>query len=101
MGKERMEMTVKLQVTVPQALALQAMFKHWNRLANMGSSRMVGFYVDGDGDFHPKCECSFSEPVPDLTPEIEKAAAIEGRSGRKDDVDFDFDGVGWILSGQA
>jgi hypothetical protein len=36
-------MTVKMQVTPAQALALQAMFKHWNRLASWGSSRMIGF----------------------------------------------------------
>lgn len=47
---ERLEMTVKMQVTPAQALALQAMFQHWNRLASWGSSRMIGFFVDGDED---------------------------------------------------
>jgi hypothetical protein len=60
---EQIEMTVKMQVTEPQALALQAMFNHWNRLASWGSSRMIGFYADGDGDFNPKCVVSFSAPV--------------------------------------
>ena len=39
-----------MQVTTSQALALQAMFTHWNKLATWGGSRMIGFYVDGDGN---------------------------------------------------
>ena len=92
---ERIEMTVKMQVTVPQALALQAMFKHWNRLAGWGSSRMIGFYVDGDGNFKPKCECSFSEPVPELTEELEKAAIVSDDGHGT--LNFDFDGPAWKL----
>ena len=92
---ERLEMTVKMQVTTAQALALQAMFKHWNRLAGQGSSRMIGFFADGDGNFKPKCEMVFSEPLPELTDDLEKAAIVsdDGNGTR----DFDFDGVAWRL----
>ncbi len=88
---ERLEMTVKMQVTPAQALALQAMFKHWDQLANCGSSRMIGFFVDGDGNFKPKCDVTFSAPLPELTEELEKAAVTsdDGNGARN----FDFDGV--------
>lgn len=92
---ERLEMIVQMQVTVPQALALQAMFKHWNSLASMGSSRMIGFYADGDGNFKPKCQWHYSAPVPELTPELEQAAACKSDGNMT--VDFDYDGVAWKL----
>jgi len=89
-------MTVKMQVTVPQALALQAMFKHWNRLAGWGSSRMIGFFVDGDGNFKPKCECTFSANVPELTDELEKKTIVSDDGNGT--LNFDFDSVSWALS---
>lgn len=93
---KRLEMTVTMQVTPAQALALQAMFTHWNRLASWGSSRMIGFYVDGDGNFKPECEMAFSEPLPELTDELAKAAiASDDGNGA---VNFDFDGVAWKLT---
>lgn len=95
---DRLEMTVKMQVTAPQALALQAMFKHWNQLASWGSSRMIGFYVDGDGNFKPHCEMAFSKPLPSLTADLEAAAVVadDGNGTRN----FDFDGIAWKLRGQ-
>ncbi|HMW85390.1 MAG TPA: hypothetical protein PLY42_11645 [Nitrospira sp.] len=92
---ERLEMTVKMQVTPAQALALQAMFQHWNRLASWGSSRMIGFFVDGDGNFKPRCDIAFSEPLPVLTDELAKAA-IASDDGHGT-LNFDFDGVAWRL----
>ncbi len=92
---ERLEMTVKMKVTPAQALALQAMFKHWNKLAGWGCSRMIGFFVDGDGNFKPKCEMAFSEPLPELTDELAKAA-IASDDGHGT-LNFDFDGVAWRL----
>lgn len=86
----RITMTVTMQVTVPQALALQAMFQHWNRLASMGSSRDVSFYVDGDGNFKPRCEVAFNEPVPELTEELAQLALVREHT-------FDFDAVAWKL----
>lgn len=99
MSTERVKMTVEMDVTVPQGLALQAMFKQWNRLASMGSSRMVAFYVDGDGNFKPKCSTSFSEEMPELTEELEKAACVckDDYPQRITQFQFDFDPVAWKL----
>ena len=33
-----------------------AMLKYMQHLGGMGSSRVVAFYADGDGDFRPKFE---------------------------------------------
>ena len=92
---ERIEMTVKMQVTPAQALTLQAMFNHWNRLAGWGSSRMIGFFVDGDGNFKPKCEIDFSETLPELTEELTKAAIVSDDGNGT--LSFDFDGIAWKL----
>lgn len=98
----RLKMTVTFEVTAAQALGLQAFFNHWNRLASWGSSRPVSFYVDGDGNFKPKCEFSFSEPVPELTAEMEKLAAGGDWSTSKwdDRPSFDYDPIAGILRNQ-
>jgi hypothetical protein len=95
MSNERVEMTIKMQVTPAQGLALQSMFEHWNKMSSWGCSRAISFYVDGDGNFHPKAEVTFSEDIPELTDEMrEKSAFDEKGSG---DVLFDFDPIAWIL----
>ena len=96
MIKDRIKMTVDMDVTVAQGLALQAMFKTWNKLASWGSSRMVAFFVDGDGNFKPHCEVSFSEAVPELTKELEEAAMVYGKNN-DDRYEFDFDPIAWRL----
>jgi len=65
----KITMNVKLQVTISQAVAMKEMFERWNFLSNIGSSRHVSFFVDGDGNFHPKVEITFSEGMPDFTEE--------------------------------
>lgn len=83
-----------MDVDVAQALALQSMFQHWNFLGSVGSSRMIGFYVDGDGNFNPKAKCSFSERIPELTDEIFKYAICKKEDAQDEyDINFDFDGV--------
>jgi len=60
---------------------------------------MVAFYVDGDGNFKPKCEVSFSEPVQDLTPELEKAAMVMSENDNpRRDIQFDFDPIAWNIN---
>ena len=59
------ETTIKIEVTmrtrwVPHFVG---MLKTMQRLGGLGSSRLVGLYADGDGDFRPKF--TFSENVPD------------------------------------
>jgi hypothetical protein len=92
---ERVTMNVTMQVTPPQALALKAMFEEWNRLSSIGSSRVIAFYADGDGNFHPKCEMNFSEELPELTPDLRTAAVIENDNGNKT---FDFDPIAWRIN---
>lgn len=90
----KIKMNVEMSVTVPQALALQAMFNYWTQCGNWGMSREVGFYVDGDGNFQPNCNISFSESVPKLTKELIDASIAHEDGG---DRLYDFDGVGWKL----
>lgn len=89
---KKVKLTVEMEVTIPQALALQAMFNYWNDLSILGSSREVGFYVDGDGDFHPNCNISFlgDAKVPKLTKELAKIAVVseDGSGNRIYDYDF-------------
>ena len=91
---ERLTLTVEMSVTVPQALALQAMFEYWNFLGSAGSSRKVAFYVDGDGDFQPRCKVSTDQPIPTLTKEMHKEAIIEDVNGNRV---YDFDPIAWLL----
>lgn len=99
MVTERIKMTVEMEVTEPQALALQAMFNFWNRCGSAGASRNVGFFVDGDGNFKPKCKVSFDQPIAPLTEEL--AAAACGGADTKNlgqvQYTFDFDPIAWKL----
>lgn len=87
-------MTVEIEATPAQALALQTMFEHWNRFGSWGSSRDVAFFVDGDGNFKPRAKWSYSQPVPELTDEMRKACTEEFPSG---DLRIDFDPIAWML----
>ncbi len=91
---KKIKLTVEMDVTVAQALALKAMFGCWNSYASMGSSRRVGFYVDGDGDFHPNCKITTSEELPELTKEMEEAAVVRDIGG---DRVYDYDPIAWKL----
>lgn len=89
-------MSVSMLVTPAQGLALQAMFDYWNQLSSQGSSRKVAFFVDGDGNFHPKCIVRFQgEEMPELTDELRKLAVIEEYNG---DRFYDFDPIGWKIN---
>lgn len=96
MKPERIKMTVEMEVTAPQALALEAMFIYWNQLASMGSSRKVAYYVDGDGNFKPKCKITYTPEgtLPELTEELKKAAIVEDKHG---DRVYDFDPIAWRI----
>jgi len=96
---DRTEMTITMQVTPAQGLALQAMFDHWNKLAARGCSRSISFFVDGDGDFRPEAKVEFKDKVPELTDQLRKKAI------RKDDgnecLEFDFDAIAWAIDEEA
>lgn len=53
MGEMR-QLTVTMTVTDDQAATLTAMFDYWNKCAEMGWTRIVSLYVDGN-DFKPDC----------------------------------------------
>jgi hypothetical protein len=89
---DQIKMRVEMEVTKPQAIALQAMFAYWNQLSSMGGSRYVAFFVDGDGNFHPKCDVSFSERMPLLTPKIAEKAVVEDDHGHRK---YDYDAIAW------
>ncbi|MNC02771.1 hypothetical protein D3C81_691830 [compost metagenome] len=87
---DKLKMTVELNVTIPQALALQSMFEYWNELGDRGSSRSVTFFVDGDGNFKPDCTISFDGSIPKLTNEIKEVAISSDING---DRSYDFDAL--------
>lgn len=92
---DRVKMIVQMEVTPAQGLALQAMFEYWNQLSSMGGSRNVAFFVDGDGNFHPKCYVMFNPKLPKLTDELREAAVIKDQDG---DRVYDFDPIAWKIN---
>ena len=88
---DKVKLTVTMEVTPPQA-----MFNYWNLLGGRGSSREVGFFVDGDGNFRPKCSVSTSEPIPEVSPIIrKKAVAVDNGDGN---LMFDFDNIATFIN---
>lgn len=88
-------MTVEFEVTEPQALTLQAMFEEWNYLSNIGASRHVSFFVDGDGNFHPKCKINYDQNITKLTEEMKEIAKF--RTNLYFDIGYDFDKIAWYM----
>lgn len=70
MSDEKIRMKIVLEVTIPEALTLQAMFKHWNNIAEEKKFKTVA--LNFDGKFNPKCDVQFS--MPPLSEEIEISA---------------------------
>jgi len=50
------EFTIKVKMEERWVTHFWGMLKHMQRLGNIGSSRRVTFYSDGDGDFRPEFE---------------------------------------------
>ena len=92
---DRVKMTVEMDVTPAQGLALKAMFEYWNQLSGWGSSRDVAFHCDGDGNFHPKCKVEFDQELPELTEELRTAAVVTETNG---DRVYDFDPIAWRIN---
>ncbi len=49
-----MKFTIKCEMKDRWVPYFLAMLRYMQSLGNLGSSRMVSFYADGDGDFRPK-----------------------------------------------
>lgn len=65
-AKPEDNVTVDLKITVRKRWVphLLGFFHRMEELGNIGSSRMIGFYADGDGDFRPSFEVG-GEPIKD------------------------------------
>ena len=91
---DRLKLTVQMDVTEAQAVALRAMFEYWTYCGRIGRSREVAFYVDGDGNFQPRCVVTTDKPVPELTDELRELAIARDTNGSRT---YDFDQVAWKL----
>ena len=93
---DKIKITIEMEVTEPQALALRAMFEHWTFLGNIGSSRKIGFFVDGGGDFRPTCKISFAGNVRPLTDSVRRIAGQKKESSYGDRT-FDYDEIAGLI----
>lgn len=59
---EEVEFTVTCKMRKRWAIQFLAMLKLMEYFGQVGSSRTVSFYSDGDGDFRPKFESSITFP---------------------------------------
>ena len=77
-------------LTKPQEEAIKTMLRLWEYLGNVGYSRKVSFYADGDGNFNPKIF------VDGKKPEFYKFK--DGRAYPKENKQgyiIDFDDIAW------
>lgn len=88
-----------------QAIALKQMFEYMQYLGNVGSSRTVSFFSDGDGNFRPKVTVDYPEELPKLknpamgivkwNPDTKK---LEGCPvSYEGDFMIDFDNIAWEI----
>lgn len=89
----KLEITLD-KLTHAQALAVEEMFATWQTLSSQGSSRMVGFLVDGDGNFHPEITINGQQPSHEPLAVVMEPNFFKERDGR---IDIDFDAIAWKL----
>jgi len=94
-SKKTHTVCVTMSVTKAQAIALREMFDYWTYLGHIGASRMVGFFVDGDGDFQPECQFVSDPPLDNISDKVRQAAIKNERDGNYRN--YDFDGVSCLL----
>ena len=87
---ERTTVTVTLELTAEQRIALEDMLATWNFLGSAGASRWTAFYADGDGNFQPRATIDGRKP--EYTALITEAQKWQG-----DEYRIDFDAIGWAL----
>ena len=86
-----MKLVIKLDnLTKPQLLALVEFFNKWKYLCSIGSSRAVSYYVDGDGNLHPKIDF-------ELPKEITEEDLSLVKDCYKETLEIDFDKIAWKL----
>ena len=78
------------RISLPQAIALKKILEFMDYLGNIGSSRWVAFYADGDGDFRPDLkEFNYPLPIPETKKDVkEMTGTFYG---------IDFDSIAWEL----
>ncbi len=63
MNQPKTNMNIYIEnLTVPQKIAIEDMFRQWEFLGSIGASRWVAFYADGDGNFQPKISVDGLQP---------------------------------------
>jgi hypothetical protein len=63
-GEYNMKFTIEVEMEDRWVPHFLGMLKQQERLGNIGSSRIVGIYADGDGDYRPKFKWDDSLPKP-------------------------------------
>ena len=89
-------------LTKAQVITLQAYFGQWQQFSRIGHSTFTAFYVDGDGNFHPKIDMTV-KPDLDLTEErlnqLKECCHPKSAEVKVDSSDaFDFDNVAWAMT---
>lgn len=88
------KMIVEMNVTMAQAITLKEMFDYMTSLGKLGGSREVGFYSDGDGNFHPNCVITTEKPLIEMKKEDLAKAIVRDKGG---DRMYDYDPIAWRL----
>ncbi len=75
-------------ITEAQKLAIESMLAVWENLGNVGSSRKVSFFADGDGNFRPK-----------ILVDDQFAGQYILKNGKAvgDDFNIDYDEIAWEI----
>ncbi len=91
MNNENMKIKIILdKITKPQLLALYQFFKNWEPLCKRGSSKIMSYMVDGDGNLHP----DITLEIPSTITSDEIKLAEECYSN---ELNIDFDRIAWKL----
>lgn len=96
---EQIKMTVEMEVTPAQGLALQAMFERWNYLSRIGSSKVISFFVGGGLDFDPQCKVKFNKKIRTLSNRFKNAALMSESAAC--DYSYDYDHIAYILNNET
>ena len=90
-----MKITVEIDnITEAQAIALEDMFAKMVTLGNIGGSRWVAFFSDGDGNFRPKIKVNGNDAK---DTDIIDTKKLWKPMNDSDVYKMDFDSIAWAL----
>lgn len=92
---ELREVTVTLNLTKAQAIAIEVLLAQWNWLASVGASRWTAFYADGDGNFRPHAT------IDGRTPDAKRSPFPAEKFWNGNEFRVDFDPIAWSLRTEA